>query len=101
MTGLLFRVDLLAISKNIQRAGRTQPNSRRNPQLALDALFQAHGLRFDVMSEKATLDFNGHNGHVMILAMYRSNAVRSGRCVQLHPPQVPDASKIRPGDAAL
>jgi len=58
---LLLGIDFLPVKENVQRAWPAQADASGNLQLAFDALFQAHGLRLNVMSKEASLDLNGHD----------------------------------------
>jgi hypothetical protein len=58
--GALVGIDLLAVSVDVERAGAAQFQSNRGFEFALDVLFQAHGLKLDVVSEEAALDDDFH-----------------------------------------
>ena len=55
-------IDSVAVNGNIKRPRPAQTNASRNLQFAFDALFQAHGLRPDVVSKETALDFDCHSG---------------------------------------
>jgi hypothetical protein len=57
---LLFGIDLFAVSEDVERARTSQADPRPNVQLLLYVVLQAHGLTFDVLSEKAAFDFYSH-----------------------------------------
>jgi hypothetical protein len=59
---LLLGIDSLTIQENFQRPRWAQAEASGNSQFVFDALFQAHGLRFDITSKEAPLDFDGHDG---------------------------------------
>jgi hypothetical protein len=61
MPSLLLGIDLLAVKENIQGPGWAKADASGNFQFPLDAIFQAHGLRFDVVSKETALDFDCHN----------------------------------------
>ncbi len=60
---LLFRVDLLAIQQNFQRTWGAGPQPDRNTQFSFNIVFEAHGLSFDVSSEKAAFDLDVHSNY--------------------------------------
>ena len=70
---LLFRIDFLSVNENVQRAWPAQADASRNLQLAFDVLFQAHGLRLDVVSKETALDFDVHSGLLKILPRTSTN----------------------------
>ena len=59
---LLLGIDFLPVNENVQRAWPAQADASGNLELAFDAIFQAHGLRLDVVSKETALDFDGHGG---------------------------------------
>jgi hypothetical protein len=58
---LVFGIDFLAVNEHIQTSWRAKADASGNLQFAFDAIFQAHGLRFDVVSKETSLDFDGHS----------------------------------------
>jgi hypothetical protein len=78
-TSLLFGIDYLAVKENVQRPWPAQTHASGNLQFVFDALFQAPGLRPDVISKEAAPDFDGHSGLLQILP--RTLTIRSKVCV--------------------
>ena len=60
LSGLLPRVDLFSIKENTERTGGpgTQPNG--NTKFTFEGALEAHGLNFEVSSNKAAFNFYGH-----------------------------------------
>jgi hypothetical protein len=67
-SSLLLGVNLLAVNENVQTPGRAKADTSGNLQFAFDAIFQAHGLRFDVVSKETTLDVDSHRSLVITLS---------------------------------
>lgn len=71
---LLLGIDFLPVNENVQRTWSAQPDASGNLQLAFDALFQAHGLRLDVVSKETALDFDVHSGLLKDITMHCSKS---------------------------
>ncbi len=59
-SGALVGVDLLAVGVDVKGAGAAHLDFDRRFEFALDVVLQAHGLDFDVVSEKAALNDDVH-----------------------------------------
>ena len=60
MSCLLFRIDLFAVHKNIQRTRGTGAHASGNSEFPLNIILEAHGLSLDIRSKETALDLDRH-----------------------------------------
>jgi len=61
--GLFFGVDRFAVEHDLQRSRGTCPHADWDAKLALQKIFETHGLGFEVGSKETAADFDGHSAH--------------------------------------
>lgn len=88
---LLLRVDLLPIQQNIQRSRRPGPQPNGQPEFPFDIVLKAHGLSFDIGSNKAALNLDSHGGAAAPLS-----SLADFRPKPPNPPGSPLLQRIKP-----